>query len=462
MAEMEEERKALSVRISDDLMHAWARLEPLADGSIPTADEVRRELRNLGVEKGIKEENLKEMLANKRFYMEVEMAEGRPCVDGVDGQFELMLDATASSKPVELPDGSVDYSNVQLFVPVTKGQLLVQYTPATNGSFGYSVTGQLLTPKKGKDLPILKGKGFDLSENGREYYASYDGRIEFKEGNLEVSRVFTVNGDVDTSNSGHIRFAGDVEIKGDVAQGVVIEAGGTVIVSGHVGAATIVAGENVLIKGGMQGDGSGRISAGGYVEASFVEYSNVQCTGDFKANYLLNSYLEAGGIITISGKKGVIAGGYVHGVNGIVSSVLGNQAEIPTTVEVGPGEEINKKLLELRKQLLKVDEEIELLRKGKEQLEAASQQVREKNASMYDKVIIAISQKQTERETYLSQERKLYEIVVKAQKAKVSVGQNVYRGVCVCINQKTMEMKEEQRNVSFMYLDDRITVSLNL
>lgn len=452
---------AYKIRISDDFMTAWMRLEPLPDGALPDADDCRNALRNAGIKQGIITENLNKVINNCLYYQEYLIAEGRAAVDGADGFFEFLVNTQVEAKPTELPDGSVDYSNIELFIPVEKGQLLVRYHAATAGNFGFLINGQLMNPKRGKDLVPMKGKGFELSEDQKDYTAAYDGYVDCSGGQLNVSRVFTVKGDLDMT-VGNIHFSGDVEIKGDVAKGMLVEAGGSVIIGGHVGGASIVAGENIILKGGMQGEGIGRLKAGGNIEGKFVEASQIICNGDLMANYLLNCKAKVNGRITIAGRKGAVIGGNVQAIRGITAAEIGNPAELPTVVIAGPGEEINQQLTELKKQLCKVDEELLVLSRGKQQIEESPQPIRDRNQSIYEKTIQAINMKQAEREETLQRERELSNLVFDGQRARIVVTNLVYAGVTATVFMKSCAIKSSYHNVSFAILDDQISILQNI
>lgn len=463
MTETSQQNKSepVSVRISEDFMTAYVRLEPPPYGEVIKEVDVRRALSAAGVKQGILQEAIDKMLSGKRYYQETEVALGKAAVDGADGEYILMVPTEPPQKPMELPDGTVDYTNMELFIPVDKGQLLARYEPATTGMFGFSVTGQLIVPKKGKDLPKLKGKGFDYQDEKREYYASFDGRVEYRYGEMEVSRVFTVNSNLDMT-VGNIHFSGDVEVNGDVAQGMKIEAGGTVVISGHVSSAYILAGQDIVLKGGMQGDNIGKISAAGNITGKFVEAVTVECGGNFTANYILNCKLSVKGSVEISGKKGVIIGGTTSAVYGIKAAEIGNQAFLPTVLIAGVGEEFNLNLLNLKKKLKKTDDELSLLTKGKLQIEEAAPAVQQKNKEMYEKVLQAISLKQAEREELLEKDRALSQLIAETQKVKIISSGSVYPGVRVNISAQTYLVKETFRNVSFKIVDNVLTVVQNV
>ena len=60
--------------------------------------------------------------------------------------------------------------------------MVAEYFPATAGTFGYDVTGQMISPKRGKELPALRVIGVRVSEDKKKYYADIDGIIEWHEG----------------------------------------------------------------------------------------------------------------------------------------------------------------------------------------------------------------------------------------------------------------------------------------
>lgn len=458
---IETQAYTLRIRISDDFMTAWIRLDQKPGEEMITEADIKRAVTNFGVKKGLIQENLDSVLAGEHNYSEVVIAEGRPCVDGEDGRYDLMVNVTANQSPKELPDGTVDYTDMNLFVPVSKGQLLVKYSPATVGSFGFSVTGQLLTPKKGKDQPPLHGSGFILSEDKKEYTAAYDGKIDYKAGELNVSHVLTVPGNLDTA-SGHVHFAGDVEVKGDVFPGIVIEAGGNVVISGYVSSATIIAGGDVVLKGGMQAKGVGSISAGGNVEAKFIEAAQVDCNGNLKTNYLLNCNLNINGSLTVAGKKGAIIGGSISCMKGISVAEIGNTAELPTKIFVGAGEDVLERVVDMKRKLKKTDEEIMLLQKGKKQIEEAAEAVREKNRAIYEKTLQALSLKQTEREDILLREHYLSDLISEGEKSKVKVSGKIYPRVTLSFQSQKFEVKEELKNVTVGFSEGQIVVFNNI
>ena len=68
-----------------------------------------------GIKHGIKDDVLKQIIAEECYDKMVTVAEGKPAVDGSDGEFELLFRTKLPSTPKTLEDGSVDYLNIDLF-----------------------------------------------------------------------------------------------------------------------------------------------------------------------------------------------------------------------------------------------------------------------------------------------------------------------------------------------------------
>ena len=111
-------------------------------------------------------------------------------------------------------------------------QKLAEYHDATDGVDGCTVTGIPVPGVRGKPLPVLKGKGFSLSEDGKCYISDASGFVEYKDGRLEVHHVMTVN-EV-TASTGRIVFDGDLHVRENVTDGAYIEVTGDILIDGMV------------------------------------------------------------------------------------------------------------------------------------------------------------------------------------------------------------------------------------
>ena len=82
------------------------------------------------------------------------------------------------------------------------------------------------------------------SDDGKTYYAQLDGKVEYRNYDLNVSNVYSVSGDLDIG-TGSIDFNGDVTISGGVHSGVTVHAMGNIFIGGYVEDAILKAGKDI-------------------------------------------------------------------------------------------------------------------------------------------------------------------------------------------------------------------------
>jgi uncharacterized protein (DUF342 family) len=283
---LEQLNKDILVSIADDGMTAYICLKNPGTEICYGYEDVKKALADAGVKMGINDELIHRILSEKRYNSMETVAEGKHVEDGEDARYQLFFNTDVSNKPVIREDGSVDYYNLRLYELVSEGDKLAEYIPPTKGVFGYDVRGKLLVPKPGKPKTKLRGKGFTVSEDGNTYYSAIDGKVEYRNTDLNVIGVLQIEGDVDL-NIGNVDFNGDVEISGNVISGVSVTAKGNVTVGGFVEGAVIKADKDIILKKGSNGKGVAKIEAKGNVTASFLENLRVYCDGNVYSNSIL-------------------------------------------------------------------------------------------------------------------------------------------------------------------------------
>ena len=421
--------KRITVTISEDNMSAYIRLNALAIGDYDyTIDEVNASIAEVGVKMGIKKEVLHDILSEKKFDMDILFAEGKVSEDGVDGKYNLFFDSSNNGKPTLKEDGSVDYYNLKLFEVVTEGQKLVEYVPPTKGVFGFNVRGKLLVPRPGKPKLPLRGKGFTTSEDGNTYFAAIDGKVEYRNADLNVYNVLEISGDVDL-NVGNIDFNGDVEIKGNVISGLVIHAKGSITIGGHVEGAVIKSEKDIVFRDGVNGKGVARVEAKGNVHANFLENTLVVCEGNLNANYILNCNVICNGQVNVQGKIGTIQGGDVAGVLGVIVGGVGNDSGVMTVIRVGATKELKQKYTDLMARIKEINSEIDmynLLLDKYERLKAVSSDRydRAKHQKLLQTKII----KNSELSKCDADSKAALYLMQEAEKARVIVDKNLHPG----------------------------------
>ena len=176
-----QEQKQPQLNISSDGMEAYLRLPVPSLGEPYTEDKILQFLSEKGVCVGIQKEAIKGLLDAGIYERDVRVAVGTKPVDGTDGYYEYEFNSDFSKKPKIREDGTVDYWSMNLIEVVREGQEIAKYHPAVEAKAGVDVKGRPVTGKHGRELPPLKGKGFERSEDNLTYIAMISGKITKQE-----------------------------------------------------------------------------------------------------------------------------------------------------------------------------------------------------------------------------------------------------------------------------------------
>lgn len=447
------------VRVTDDDQEAWLYLVEKEDESFYSKEELLDFLENNGVRYGINEDNLIAMARKKVYEREIKVAVATEAIAGQDGYYEYYVDVTGDvKKPKIREDGSVDYQSMNMVNSVQAGTPLALYHPAKEGIPGIGVTGTSIPVNPVKNLLPLQGRNIIHSEEDPNLYiAQKEGKVEYKDGKLDINSVYELRGDVDQL-IGKVEFYGDVVISGNVESGVVIRAGKSLTIEGTVEAATIVAGGDIILKRGIQGNQKASIVCRGDLYADFIEHTQVKANGNVEANIILSSQIEAEGKVTLTGKKGAIIGGYVHGTKGIDCKNLGNDAEVKTEVHAGCQPEIYQENLELNKRLEKLKNSQKRLVNDLKEIEMYVKKTGAITPTFEKRVAEIKEEMKGLTEDMQSCNAKLASIMVYMQKAKdalIRIDGNLHKGSIICIGQGRLPIENstvymEYRNISGM------------
>lgn len=289
---------------------------PLPETTMPEPTRIIKLLQESGIRFGIREKTIHKAHESIRrdngIVHNMVIARGRLPVNGQDGKLRFAIELGAQPGKERL-DGSIDFKERNLFVGVTKGQLLATRTPPTTGVTGMNIFGEEIPPKQGRELILSPGPDLLYDESTGEIRAGCDGvAVVVNSQEVKVTDLQVIPKDVDYS-TGNIRSKGSLEIKGDLLQGFSITAAGDVVVDGKVAGGTIECGANVIIKGGVTGKGSA-IKAKGDVELSFIEEGSVRCRGSVRiARAVYYSDIRSSGDIVCSPETKIIGSTLIAG-----------------------------------------------------------------------------------------------------------------------------------------------------
>ncbi|MCR4851600.1 MAG: FapA family protein [Lachnospiraceae bacterium] len=455
--ESEPNKLGISVDISSDDMTAYIVVSAASYGQI-TKKDIMRELRFANVTKNIDMRLVDDFLAGRHLGERMPIAIGQVPVDGQDGYYEYFFNTTIDRTPKLLPDGSVDFQNTDWYEHVKRGQKLAYYHAAGKGEPGSSVTGTPIPPKRGKELPPLRVKGVLVSEDKRTYTADCDGRVELQGNMLEVSKILQLK-DVNKA-TGNVSFDGNVLISGTVSNGVMINAGGDVIIDGFVEMCYIRAKGDVILRKGVNGGGKGAINAGGSIEGQFFESVRVTAEKSITVNYCLNSDIYAGDSITVFGKKGLILGGTVFAARDIKVGNVGNEMDVRSIIKLGVSDKVKDEQRRVDSQLFDIENKLKVLEKGQRDFQAKFPAEIRNAMEMYIKIENALYTINLEKQELLARKNEIMRQIANTADAMMTVTGNLYGNILIEIDSKRI-VSTRATNVTVKRVDNRVGIFQN-
>lgn len=439
--------KEIEVRLDEDLLNAYITLIPLKNDRQFTRDEIINALIQSKVLYGIKDDVINNMVNDKIYFTELLVAVGEAAVDGVDGYYQYFFNKEINTKPIVLSDGSVDYTSLSRIETVYAGQIIARYYYATKGELGRNVKGQQILAKNGRDLQPIKGKGFTVSEDKTVYKAALDGKIDFKNDEIEISNILIIEGDVD-SLSGDADFSGDITVKGNVMLGAKVKAGGNIHVIGHVEAASLIAGGDVTLQNGMQGGGKGNIVAGGTVSGKFFEQVTIVAGGNVNANAIMHCNVTTKSDVIVSGKRGIIVGGVINAVSSVYATIIGSMAEVVTEINIGYQSDPVPEIIKYENEIKNLIAEIRKIDEGLKSVITYMEKDNHKELLPQKIQLLKTKIDRNQQIVEFTKERNLLlEELEKAKDGKVCVSRAIYPRVRIRINGSMLIVKEEFNNV---------------
>ncbi len=444
------------VEISDDHLRAYISVTtPENGGQEVSLAGIYQALKDAGVVYGLKDQELKRIAFGKIYERKIIVAEGLPAQNGKDGEIIDRYIIGARGIPKINVDGSVDYKELNLINNVTKGQVLCEIVPPTDGTKGMTVKGQDIVPARGREPKPPIGKNTLLTDDGLKVYAGIDGNLTKRASSFEVDDTFIVNEHVDNS-TGNINFIGNLVVKGDVKSGFSIKAGGTIRVNGTVEAAKLSAEKGITLIG-ANGQGAGRIYTGGDLTANFLENVIVEAKGSVTANSIMYCNIKCGGTLELKGRNACIIGGsYVVALD-VIAKTIGSSSHARTEITLGSAttlvEEINNigyRLKQIESDILKLSQAIAFL-SSKDANTLSQDKLKLLEQASYNKQVLALEKEKLS---------KRYEVMIEELEnpntSKIICKGTIYRGTRIIIGSSSVQLTENQDNTMVYYSDNEI------
>ena len=451
------EYKDFVLLTNSTMMEAYIMVSEI--GTKISSDDLINALKERGIIAGIDYKAIDNISKNGADKDMITIARGSEPQTGRDGWYEYFFETDIKRTPKLLENGSVDYQNIKWFEIVNKGDKVAYYHIAEEGKAGIKVNGERIPGKKGKNLQPIKGFGFKLMPDNRTYIAGTNGKVDLKDGRLEISSVLVLD-DVTTA-TGNVSFDGSVYVKGMACDGVEIKATKDILVDGFTEAAVLEAGGDIILRKGNNARGKGYLKAGRDIMGNFFENARLVAGRDMKANYCLNSEVYADHNIEISGEIGTLAGGSAYAGECIKSTYIGNQAGIATSLKAGKEEWYLSEKASVEERESDINRELTLLKNAYFDFQRKYKPEYRNNNPIYIKIENAIYTKELELKEIDKTKLKLNECADKLKLAKIVVAGKIYQSVKVNINGALWNSKETG-NVTLKKKDGAVAIYRNI
>lgn len=449
------------IYVDSSEMSAYLCLFPPLNGG---SEELDREylnilLRQEGVTYGLDDALIDQLLEKKSYLQMVCIAQGTRPVDGVDG---TVKDHFKRESDVEIQTDEndiADFKNLNAYQSVKKNDVICDFTLPTPGEPGKTVTGRVLTAVDGKPVPVPQGKNTVLTEDKTKLLAGLDGWITFDNNKFYVSQKLVIEGNVDTG-SGNVEFEGDIIIKGDVRNGFVVKATGSVMVYGMVEGATIKAGGSITIAKGMNGNNRGSLEAKEDVKCSFLENSTVYTEGNVIAGSIVNCDVASDNCIQVTNGQGIIIGGSIKALRSVEAKRIGSQVNGENHIVLGYTRDHNVDMSSLQKSLKETKKVLEQIEKNVNYLEGL-EQIPTSKKEVYSQLVEQLKlYRRQERDQLLKiDELKKKEVDVSQCRVKAKI---IYPFTKITLVQSSLLIKEVASNCNIYFSTDENELKLGL
>ncbi len=300
-----EPQKPVTIIVSADKMRAFLSLQ-LMPGQPFDSAQIFQELKEQGVVYGISLDRINSLCQKIPPFNNEIIAEGTPAVPGENAEIEYFFQKP-SLVPELTDDGGVDYYNLGIVTQVNTGDILAVRKPATPGTEGYNLLGEVIQPMPGKHRNFHISKGVVVKDDFA--IAEFDGAINWQGDKIGVSRMKLIKGDVDFS-TGNIDFPGKLIVSGWIRSGFQVEADEDIEVRGGIEDAVVTSRQgSIFVHQGIAGRNNASIKAKINIEARYIQEADIEAGKNVVVNeYIIRSRIEVGNAVLLQGRKGKLMG----------------------------------------------------------------------------------------------------------------------------------------------------------
>ncbi len=300
-----------------------------------------------------------------------------------------------------------------------------------------------------QDATFPAGNGTYIDpQNPQRLLAKYAGYALYSDKKITIKSTLNLNADV-SFHTGNIVFVGDTVVHGNVRAGFSVY-GQNIEIKGMVEGGNLNAKKNITVHGGARGAAtkSSIIKAVDNVRLSFAEKIEVYTQGNvLVTKYLLHSNVYAGTHAIIQNQ---LMGGNLHALKSVyVGKQLGNKAAVPTRIFLG----YNPLLI---RRLEKIDQRIDILSEKLHHLNAVAGHL----APDANELSRKLHKTRKKNNAYIYARNLIWNTLCEAQDilktCKIVAAGQIYPGVEIAIGRIYLQINEPMQCVEFYVKDHEI------
>lgn len=207
-----------------------------------TVDEVLEMVQAQGVQYRINEEAIRKAVSGE-LTGRVVVSQGVPAVPTVQDEIDYKFETDAKRFD---SNGVINYYEFYVTPCVEQGDVVAELIQGHQGEPGTKVTGEPIPVAPYKPLKLEAGEGVEISPDGKRAIATHGGRPVLVRNRVCVNRQYELNRGVGLHTS-NVHFDGDVIVRGDVSENMLVEATGSIHVSGGGYECLLVAKEQIQV-----------------------------------------------------------------------------------------------------------------------------------------------------------------------------------------------------------------------
>ena len=448
--------------VSEDKMDVKLRVnatsEEIDEKKKDVLKEARKKLEEIGVLYGARE------LTSESFSQNLieTGAVGKPAINGRNAIIAYI--ERPVRKPVIREDGSANHYEMNFVFQVAEGDWLGEKILAGEGEDGIDVFGNMIPALKGSDLTLQYDRK-SVAEHEEEgkiiLRALHDGALEFINDQIVVGKHLAIEGDVG-AGTGSITFDGSITIKGSVHAGYSVIATKDISIEGNEGItnAKLIQSTKggVYIKGGIFGGGVTVVEA---KRSVFIKHAN-NCKLFGKeihvGLYLFGSEVFAEEVF-VEKNEGKIIGGKVEALYTIECSVVGNNLERKTILQVSGIDKktLNDEIREMAQSLKKHQKIVGQLEKHANLFNNDRNSMSREQQTAYKKVIETIETNKSEMIRIDSEIQLYFDKMKNVKECRIEVANEAYPGTVIQIG-KSLSTLRKKTNGVFKLVDGVLNI----